>query len=98
MRLRVLTFLCGDRGCSAVALDQWIKRLVETRLPMQETVDMLPFLALYRTYNTGVAFSMFASIGDIGLIAISAAVIAVRALSRRRARRPARSSRASALR
>ena len=31
---------------------------------MQEPVDLLPFLALYRTYNTGVAFSMFSSFGD----------------------------------
>jgi signal peptidase II len=59
-----------------VALDQWIKYLVETRLVMHEAVDLLPFLALYRTYNTGVAFSMFAWIGDKGLIAISVAVIA----------------------
>jgi signal peptidase II len=59
----------------AVVADQGIKHLVETRLPMQETIDVLPFLALFRTYNTGVAFSMFASIGDLGLIAISAAVI-----------------------
>ena len=43
----------------AIAADQWIKQLVETSLPLQEKVDMLPFLALYRTYNTGVAFSMF---------------------------------------
>jgi signal peptidase II len=59
----------------AVAADQWVKRLVETHLPMQEKIDVLPFLALFRTYNTGVAFSMFASIGDLGLIAISTAVI-----------------------
>ena len=59
----------------AVAADQWVKHLVETQLPMQEKIDVLPFLALFRTYNTGVAFSMFASIGDLGLIAISAAVI-----------------------
>jgi signal peptidase II len=59
-----------------VALDQWIKYLVEARLVMHEAVDLLPFLALYRTYNTGVAFSMFAWIGDKGLIAISVAVIA----------------------
>jgi signal peptidase II len=59
----------------AVVADQAIKQLVETRLPMQEPIDVLPFLALFRTYNTGVAFSMFASIGDLGLIAISAAVI-----------------------
>ena len=59
----------------AVAADQWVKHLVETRLQMHETIDVLPFLALFRTYNTGVAFSMFASIGDLGLIAISAAVV-----------------------
>jgi len=59
----------------AIAADQWLKHLVETHLPMQEMVDLLPFLALFRTYNTGVAFSMFSSIGDRGLIAISAGVI-----------------------
>jgi signal peptidase II len=59
----------------AVIADQWIKYLVEAHLPMQEMVDLLPFLALFRTYNTGIAFSMFASIGDIGLIAIAAGVI-----------------------
>ena len=60
----------------AVALDQWIKYLVETRLTLHEQVDILPFLALYRTYNTGVAFSMLSSFGDTGLIVISLAVIA----------------------
>jgi signal peptidase II len=60
----------------AVALDQWIKYLVETRLEMQQMVDVLPFLALYRTYNTGVAFSMLSSFGDTGLIVVSLAVIA----------------------
>jgi signal peptidase II len=60
----------------AVALDQWIKHLVETRLDLHEAVDVLPFLALYRTYNTGVAFSMLSSFGDTGLIVVSLAVIA----------------------
>lgn len=61
---------------AAVALDQLIKSWVETGLPLQEKVDLLPFLALYRTYNTGVAFSMFSWLGDRGLMAMSAAVIA----------------------
>ena len=61
---------------AAIALDQAIKHWVETRLDMHVQVDVLPFLALYRTYNTGVAFSMFASFGDKGLIALSLAVIA----------------------
>ncbi|TIT61309.1 MAG: signal peptidase II, partial [Mesorhizobium sp.] len=41
----------------AIALDQWIKQLVEGGLDFQEKVDLLPFLALFRTYNTGIAFS-----------------------------------------
>ena len=60
----------------AVALDQWIKSLVESRLNMHEQVDLLPFFALYRTYNTGVAFSMFSWVGDRGLVLLSTAVIA----------------------
>lgn len=60
----------------AVALDQWIKQLVEATLPMHEPIEVLPFLALYRTYNTGVAFSMFSWIGDTGLILVSLGVIA----------------------
>lgn len=60
---------------AAVALDQWIKSLVENGLAFQEKVDIVPFLALYRTYNTGVAFSMFSWISDIGLIVLSLAVI-----------------------
>lgn len=59
-----------------VAIDQWIKFLVETELFMHDMVSVLPFLALYRTYNTGVAFSMFSSIGDKGLILVSLAVVA----------------------
>lgn len=61
---------------AVVALDQWIKYLVETRLVMHEMVEVVPFLALYRTYNTGIAFSMLSSFGDTGLIVISLAVIA----------------------
>lgn len=59
----------------AVALDQWIKYLVETNLVMHDKVDVLPFLALYRTYNTGIAFSMFSGVGDTGLIVLTAIVV-----------------------
>lgn len=65
----------GLISAGAVAIDQWVKHLVETGLPLQEKVDLLPFLALYRTYNTGVAFSMFSSLGDRGLALLSVAVI-----------------------
>lgn len=60
----------------AVALDQWIKQLVEAKLNLQEPVDLLPFLALYRTYNTGIAFSMFSGLGGTGLIVLAIGVIA----------------------
>lgn len=59
----------------AVALDQAIKYLVETRLDMHTQVDVLPFLALYRTHNTGIAFSMFSDLGSFGLIAITLGVV-----------------------
>jgi len=59
----------------AVVLDQWIKALVESRLVMHEQVDILPFFALFRTYNTGVAFSMFSWAGDKALVILAAVVI-----------------------
>jgi signal peptidase II len=59
-----------------VALDQWFKYLVETRLDMHVAVDILPFLALYRTHNTGIAFSMLDWMAGPLLIAITLAVIA----------------------
>ena len=60
----------------AIALDQWIKHQVETTLAFQEKVDLVPFLALFRTYNTGIAFSMLSSFGDTGLIVVSLVVAA----------------------
>ena len=60
----------------AVALDQWIKYLVETRLDMHVQVDVLPFLAWFRTHNTGIAFSMLSNLGSAGLIVVTLAVVA----------------------
>lgn len=42
----------------AVLTDQLIKIAVEAYLPLQQAVHVIPYLALYRTYNLGVAFSM----------------------------------------
>ncbi|MER8771040.1 signal peptidase II [Mesorhizobium sp. M0960] len=61
---------------AAIALDQWLKYLVETGLAFQERLDLLPFLALYRTYNTGIAFSLFSSFGDTGLVVVAVLVVA----------------------
>ena len=54
-----------------IALDQWIKHLVETGMGYHEQIDLLPFFALFRTHNTGVAFSLLADFGAGGLIALS---------------------------
>lgn len=60
---------------AALLLDQWVKWLVEARLVIHEQVDVLPFLALFRTHNTGMAFSMLSWVGDVGLTAIVLAVV-----------------------
>jgi signal peptidase II len=62
---------------AAVAIDQWVKRLVEAGMSLHEQVDLLPFLALYHTRNTGIAFSLLADVGDVGLVLVALAVIAV---------------------
>ena len=67
--------LYGGLAALSVALDQWIKHLVETGLPMHEPVDLLPFLALYRTHNTGIAFSMLSDFGSVGLVVVTLAVV-----------------------
>lgn len=59
-----------------VGIDQWVKHLVETRLDFQVREPVLPFLALYRTYNDGIAFSLLRGVGEVGLIAVSMAIIA----------------------
>ncbi|MFS2325834.1 signal peptidase II [Brucella sp. H1_1004] len=59
----------------AVLIDQGVKYLVETRMGYHEQIDILPFLALFRTHNEGIAFSMLAWLHDWGLVAITAAVI-----------------------
>lgn len=61
----------------AVAIDQWVKHLVEAGMALHQKVDLLPFLALYHTRNTGIAFSLLAGFGDVGLVLVALAVIAV---------------------
>lgn len=61
----------------AVALDQLVKYLVETGMDMHVQVDVLPFLALYRTHNTGIAFSMLSDVGSVGLIVLTLGVVAL---------------------
>lgn len=58
-----------------IALDQLIKHLVVTHMELYQAIDVLPFLRLFYTQNTGIAFSMLASFHDWGLIALTVVVI-----------------------
>lgn len=60
----------------AVALDQLIKFLVETRMDMHVPIEILPFLSLFRTHNTGIAFSMFSNLGSVPLVVLTLLVVA----------------------
>lgn len=58
-----------------IALDQLSKRWVESNLPFQEAISVLPMFSLYRTYNTGIAFSMLDWAGSGGLILLTVVII-----------------------
>lgn len=60
---------------AAVAVDQVIKWLVETRLPFHELVPVIPMFALYRTWNEGIAFSLLGGLPDTALLALTGLVI-----------------------
>ncbi|MBP2548248.1 signal peptidase II [Neorhizobium galegae] len=59
----------------AVLLDQLIKLAVEAWLPLQEAVPLLPVLALYRTYNLGVAFSMLSEMEGWFIVSMRLAIV-----------------------
>ncbi|CAD7052005.1 signal peptidase II [Pseudorhizobium endolithicum] len=60
----------------AIALDQAIKFAVETHLPMEEAVPVIPMLALYRTYNLGVAFSLLSGMEREFIIGMRVVIVA----------------------
>lgn len=60
----------------ALVLDQLIKFAVEAWLPFQEQVPVIPFLALYRTYNLGVAFSMLDHMDGWFIVGMRLAIVA----------------------
>lgn len=64
-------------GVAAVGLvlDQITKRLAEARMPLGRVYELLPFLSLQRTQNTGVSFGMLQ--GRTWLIALATVVAVV---------------------
>lgn len=74
-RRAILPYLAITAGATAV--DYLVKRLVESRLEMHSIVDVMPFLALYRTHNTGIAFSMLDWLQGPWLVLMPIAIIAL---------------------
>ncbi|MCB1445314.1 MAG: signal peptidase II [Rhizobiaceae bacterium] len=60
----------------AIALDQLIKYLVEAHLPFEQMVPVIPNLALYRTWNEGVAFSFLSGMSGWAIVAMRLVIIA----------------------
>ena len=60
----------------AMLIDQVVKMAVEAYLPMHEAVAVLPMLALYRTYNYGVAFSMLSGMDGWFIVGLRLVVVA----------------------
>jgi signal peptidase II len=56
-----------------IVLDQASKLWVEAALPVGQTIDLLPILALLRVANTGIAFSLFAG-GGLPLLALTVVI------------------------
>lgn len=59
----------------AIATDLSVKNWVETSLPFQEPVSVIPYLSWYRTWNEGIAFSFLSSLNDWLLVAVTVAIL-----------------------
>jgi signal peptidase II len=59
----------------ATVSDQIVKYLIETGMDYQQQIDLLPFFALFRVHNDGIAFSMLSGFGDTALIGLTIIVI-----------------------
>jgi signal peptidase II len=60
----------------ALLLDQLIKYLVEQHLPFEQAISIIPNLALYRTWNEGVAFSFLSGMSGWAIIVMRLAIVA----------------------
>jgi signal peptidase II len=58
-----------------VLLDRFTKYQVEQSLPFHEVVEVFPFLAWYRTYNQGIAFSFLSGMNDVLLIVLTLVIL-----------------------
>jgi len=70
------SWLAGLFVVVMVILDQILKYLVEAMLPFQQAVPIVPYLALYRTWNEGVAFSFLSGMNGWAIIVMRLAIVA----------------------
>ncbi|MCM2472590.1 signal peptidase II [Rhizobium sp. CG5] len=61
---------------AALLVDQAVKTAVEAYLPMHEAVPVMPMLALYRTHNLGVAFSMLSGMDGWFIVGMRLLIVA----------------------
>lgn len=71
---RVLANYALVVGASA-ALDQWIKFLVVENMALHERIDVVPYLSLFHTRNTGVAFSFLSGSNEVFMVAFTGLVM-----------------------
>ncbi len=57
-----------------VAIDQAVKTIVERSLELGQMIEVIPFLALLRAHNDGVAFSMLGGVSHTTLIIITSLI------------------------
>jgi len=58
-----------------VVSDQISKWMVETMLPLQQQINVVPFFSLFRTYNYGVAFSLLDGFGQWPLVILTVLIM-----------------------
>lgn len=65
----------GAIAIATIAADYGVKRWIEQTFELHRVFDVLPFLAIYRTNNTGIAFSMLDWLDERWLIAVPGLVV-----------------------
>jgi signal peptidase II len=81
---RVAIVTCGV----VVALDQGVKAIVNAQLARGEEVQLLPFLALHNTRNSGIAFGLAGGASPVFIAVSVLAVVGVLGLLLVRAQSP----------
>ena len=57
-----------------IAIDQAVKAVVERSMELGQMIEIIPFLALLRAHNDGVAFSMLGGVSHTTLIIITSLI------------------------